>query len=258
MDIRGVKFRVGGEWRVGGLYQPAGPPPTPAVLMLHGFPGVQQNEDMAAELCRRGHTVFLPHFGGCWGSSGFFHVDGLLADARAAFQLLSKYHHVDARRVAVLGYSLGGWAALRLAAECKPAAVLALAPALPREGEAADALYLRKYGRVVNMASVADVWTEYARAAHDDRPEEYIPRIAPAPLLFVSGRRDRLAPASSAARLYALAREPKALLELPDEGHEFQTNRRHVVDEVCSWLEARLKRSEEAGLAAAGARQGRG
>ncbi len=89
MDIRTVKFRVRHEWRLGGLYSPSGAGTGPAVLMLHGFPGLLKNEDMAAELCRRGLTVFMPYYGGCWGSPGRFSVRGAFDDARAALRPLS-------------------------------------------------------------------------------------------------------------------------------------------------------------------------
>lgn len=117
MEIRAAKFRVRHEWRVGGLYRPSRPGTTAAVLMLYGFPGVQKNEDIAAELCRRGMTVLIPYFRGCWGSGGRFSLQGLLEDARTALRLPSRYHHVDRRRVGLLGYSAGGWVALRLASQ---------------------------------------------------------------------------------------------------------------------------------------------
>jgi uncharacterized protein len=132
MMIRAVKFRVGPEWRVGGLFSPQAAGPVPAVLMLHGFPGVQQNEDIAAELCRRGLAVFMPHFRGSWGSGGCFSVESLYPDAEAALRLLSRYRHVHGRPIGVLGYSAGGWVALRLAAAHRVAAVAVLAPATPR------------------------------------------------------------------------------------------------------------------------------
>ena len=170
MDIRAVKFRVGSQWRVGGLYRPMGAAVTPGVILFHGFPGVQQNEDMAAELCRRGLTVFLPHFRGSWGSGGRWEIGGLLTDARAAVKLLSKYHGVDPWRIGLLGYSLGGWIALRLAAEVRVAAAAVLAPAFPRTNEAGDRAYIRKNGRVVAMGPLAQVWSDYLRAAQKTIP----------------------------------------------------------------------------------------
>ena len=245
MDIRSVKFRVRHEWRVGGLYTPSGAGTGAAVLMLHGFPGVQQNEDIAAELCRRGMTVFMPHFCGCWGSSGQFSIHGLLEDAEAALRLLSRYHHVDSARVGLLGFSLGGWIALKLASQTHVAAVAVLAPAMPRENEAGDAGYLRRNARVVNIPHLDEVWTEYMAAAHEDHPDVYLQRIAPTPVLFVQGLHDRLVPPGASAKLWSLTSWPKNLLELPNEDHEFQNDRPAVIAAVCGWLEAQESREQE-------------
>jgi len=239
MEIRAVKFRVGGEWRVGGLFRPARPGPTPGVLMLHGFPGVQQNEDIASELCRRGMTVLLPHYGGSWGSSGRFSVHGLFEDARAAAALLARYHHVDPASLGVVGYSVGGWVALKLASELRLAAAVVLAPAVPGHN-AGDPAYLRRNGKVLNIPDFRAVWEEYAALAAGDPPEAYIKRIAPTPLLLVQGLEDRLVPPAGTRALYFAAREPKELLEFAGEAHEFQENRPLVVASVCDWLSARL------------------
>lgn len=240
MEIRAVKFRVGSQWRVGGLYYPASAAATPAVLMLHGFPGVQKNEDIAAELCRRGMTVFMPYYRGCWGSPGLFSLAGMFDDARAALRLLSRYHHVDGRRLGLLGYSLGGWAALRLAAQMPLAAVAVMAPALPRLNGPGQRLYLRKSARVLSVSRVEDVWREYLSASRADHPEVYVPDISPTPLLFVQGRRDLLVPHLSTTRLWNLAGQPKERLEFQDEAHEFQNDRHAVVEVVCEWLAAQL------------------
>src|SRR5688572_655625 len=101
MDIRAVKFRVGHEWRLGALYSPSLRGRYPAVLAFHGFPGILKNEDIAAELCRCGHVVFMPFFRGCWGSEGRFSAAGMQDDARAALRLLKRYRHVDDSRLAL-------------------------------------------------------------------------------------------------------------------------------------------------------------
>ena len=210
--------------------------------MLHGFPGVQQNEDIAAELCRRGMTVLLPHFRGCWGSPGRFHVGAMFEDAPAALRLLSRYHQVDPGRVGVLGYSVGGWVALKLAAEARLAAVAVLAPAAPRLDRPGDPGYLRRNARALDIPDPQAVWAEYAAAAREDHPEEYVHRIAPTPVLFVQGLRDRTVPAEGTRRLLALARAPKDWKGFPGEDHEFQNDRPAVLHGVCGWLEERLAR----------------
>ncbi|HXT00200.1 MAG TPA: alpha/beta fold hydrolase [Elusimicrobiota bacterium] len=235
-----MKFRVRHEWRIGGLYRPSLAAPGPAVLMLHGFPGVLKNEDMAADLCRRGMTVLMPYYGGCWGSPGSFSVRGAFDDARAGLKLLSRYGRVDARRLGVLGYSFGGWAALRLAAEARVAAVAALAPALPHGDGAETARYLRRFARVVRIPSLSGAWSEYDSASREDRPDDYLPRIPPAAVLLVEGRRDRLVPPESTARLWSRVSTPKELASFPDEDHEFLNDRPKVVAAVCGWLQSRL------------------
>jgi len=241
MEIRALKFRVAREWRVGAVFLPARPGLTPGVLMLHGFPGVLRNEDIAAELCRRGVTVLLPHFRGCWGSGGEYGIPGLLTDALAADRLLRRYRHVDPARVGVLGYSIGGWVALELAARRRFAAVAAMAPAWPRDDGAGDAAYLRRSARVLNAPHLERIWADFLAAARNGRPEARLPLIAPAPLLLVQGLKDRMVPAASTARLHALASQPKKLLELPGEDHEFETDRSAVVAAVAGWLAGALR-----------------
>lgn len=247
MEIRAVKFRVRHEWRVGGLYRPSRAEGTPAVLMLHGFPGVQKNEDIATELCRRGMTVFLPHFRGCWGSPGRFSPSALLEDARTALRLLSRYHHVDAERIGLLGYSAGGWVALQLASQTPVAALAVMAPALPRKNDPGDADYFRRSARVVNTSRFSELWRDYMSAADGDNPDAYVRNIAPTPLLIVQGLRDRLVPPAASKRLWSIAGWPKELLELPDEEHEFQNERPVVTAAVCDWLQSQLAgaRTEE-------------
>lgn len=240
MEIRAVKFRVGHEWRVGGLYRPSGAGRAPAVLMLHGFPGFQKNDDIAAELCRRGLTAFAPHFRGSWGSGGRYSLHGLIEDARAALRLLSRYQGVDPERVGVLGVSVGGWIALKLAAESRLAAAAVMAPALPRLNAPADAAYLRRNGKVVNIPDFAEIWREYLEIARAERPDIYIRDIAPTPLLVMQGLRDRLVPPAAVKRLWSLAGWPKELLEFPNEDHEFENDRPAVVAAACDWLQAQL------------------
>lgn len=208
--------------------------------MLHGFPGVLKNEDMAADLCRRGMTVLMPYYGGCWGSPGSFSVRGAFDDARAGLKLLTRYGGVDGRRLGLLGYSFGGWAALRLAAEARVSAVAALAPAVPHGDGAATARYLRRFARVVRIPSLSGACSEYDAASREDRPDEYLARIPPAAVLIVEGRRDRLVPPESTARLWDRVAAPKELASFPDEDHEFLHDRPKVVGAVCGWLQSRL------------------
>jgi dipeptidyl aminopeptidase/acylaminoacyl peptidase len=182
----------------------------------------------------------MPYYCGCWGSAGRFSLAGLFDDVRASFSLLSRYRHVDPARVGVLGYSLGGWAALRLASQTPVAAAAVIAPAVPHGDEVGDARYLRRYAKAVNIPRLDDAWRGYLATARKDRPEAYLPRISPTPLLFVQGLRDALVPSTLTSELWALADYPKKLIEFPEEDHQFQQDRPAVISAVCGWLEASL------------------
>jgi hypothetical protein len=84
----------------------------PTVLLLHGFPGLERNFDLAHMLRRAGWNTVVFHYRGAWGSVGDFAFRHVLEDT------LSVVHHLLAREtpVVLLGHSMGGWAALMAAA----------------------------------------------------------------------------------------------------------------------------------------------
>jgi len=50
------------------VYVPAGAGPHPVVVLLHGFPGNEQNLDLAQAMRRAGWAVVTFHYRGSWGS----------------------------------------------------------------------------------------------------------------------------------------------------------------------------------------------
>jgi pimeloyl-ACP methyl ester carboxylesterase len=110
-----------GERLVGVLHLPEGPGPHPVVVLLHGFPGHERNFDLAQALRRVGYASLVFHYRGSWGVGGTWSWHNVLDDATrvvAAVQddAMSGPHRLDSRRVAVVGHSLGGFAALTAAA----------------------------------------------------------------------------------------------------------------------------------------------
>ena len=95
------------------LYTAAGGAPHPVVLLFHGFPGNEQNLDLAQAIRRAGFTVLTLHYRGSWGSPGKFSFTNALEDSDAALAWLretatvSKYN-LDPRRIFVAGHSMGG------------------------------------------------------------------------------------------------------------------------------------------------------
>jgi acetyl esterase/lipase len=103
------------------LYTASGAGPHPAVVLFHGFPGNEQNLDLAQAIRRAGFTVLTLHYRGAWGSPGVFSFTHALEDADAALAWMrdpatvAKYS-LDPRRIFVAGHSMGGMMAASAAA----------------------------------------------------------------------------------------------------------------------------------------------
>lgn len=128
-STRHVVLESAGHSLHGVLHLPAGEGRHPVVLLLHGFPGWERNFDIAQALRRAGVASLVFHYRGCWGMPGRWSWANALADTEAVLDdLLSGAHpqmaELDARRVAVVGHSLGGFLALQAAAP-RPAVRLA-------------------------------------------------------------------------------------------------------------------------------------
>ena len=98
------------------LLTAAGPGPHPTVLLLHGFPGNEQNLDLAQAIRRDGWNVLTLHYRGSWGSPGDFTFTHVREGAAAALAWLrhpspDAAKAIDKDRIVVVGHSMGGWAA---------------------------------------------------------------------------------------------------------------------------------------------------
>lgn len=104
-----------GGVEVNGLaYVAAGSGSHPTVVFFHGFPGIEKNLDLAHAIRRAGWNVVTLNYRGSWGSPGTYSFAGNLADAKAALAYIRRPDvaaklGVDARRVVLMGHSMGGW-----------------------------------------------------------------------------------------------------------------------------------------------------
>lgn len=109
--------------RLHGWFMPASDPgdgQKPAVLHLHGNAGnISHHASFSRFLTRTGMHVLIIDYR-CYGRSdeaGPLRREAVMRDARAALDVLRKRDDVDSARVGVLGVSLGGAFATKLAAE---------------------------------------------------------------------------------------------------------------------------------------------
>ncbi|MER5419976.1 alpha/beta hydrolase family protein [Streptosporangium roseum] len=116
-----LTFDSGGATLRGVLHVPAGRGPHPVVALLHGFPGNERNFDLAQVLRRAGYASLVFHYRGSWGVGGPWSWSHVLEDTAAVVaglrdRELAAAHRLDPRRLALIGHSLGGFAALMTAA----------------------------------------------------------------------------------------------------------------------------------------------
>lgn len=86
----------------------------PAVLMLHGFPGIASNHEVCQALRRVGFVVFNPYAPGSWGSGGSYSLDGNVdaacevAEYVRRPEIMEKYR-IEPGKICLLGHSMGGF-----------------------------------------------------------------------------------------------------------------------------------------------------
>lgn len=163
--------------------------------------GLNLRADRFNWLTADGTGLLALSYRGYGGSSGKPSEDGLIRDARAAYDFASA--RTTATRIVLFGESLGGGVAVALAAERKIAGLILDAPFTSAVDVGAAA-----YPFAPVRWLMKDTW----------RSDERIGRVA-APLLVLHGEQDRIVPIGFGERLFALASEPKRMARFPQGGH---------------------------------------
>ena len=240
----GVTFGSQGHELVGVLYLARGSEPRPTVVLLHGCPGLEQNLDLAAELRDRGWNALMFHYRGCWGSRGRYDVRTITADVAAAVDYLQTGVHpsVDPDRIAVIGHSLGGWAAVLAAARDHRLRAVAVC------GGLADLGGIQRSGMLVSADEIHEEITRFVAAepeeflhqtaavAAEPQPIDLAHLISPRPLLVVHGSDDEWIPVEQARILHQRAGEPRRYVEIPGANHSFSWHRPYLRQLIVDWL----------------------
>src|SRR5215469_7803844 len=95
-----------GSQLLGVFYLAAGTGPHPTAIVMHGFPGYEQNLDIAQSLRRAGWNVMAVHYRGSWGVKGDFSFTHAAedADAEVAFLLdpvVQAKYRIDLGKIAL-------------------------------------------------------------------------------------------------------------------------------------------------------------
>jgi dipeptidyl aminopeptidase/acylaminoacyl peptidase len=237
----------------GWLYRPAGAPPWPTVVYLHGGPEAQERpvyNSLFQSLVAAGIAVFAPNVRGSSGFGRAFLVAddrekrfAAIDDVAACVEHLVSSGVADPERVACMGRSYGGY--LTLAALVEHPHLFAAGVDVC--GMADFATFYAHTERWIAAAAVAE-YGDPVRDAHLLRALSPIHRIdrLVAPLLVVHGADDTNVPVEEAeqvvAALAARGVEHEYLL-FEGEGHELLAtpNRVAFVQATVAWLTRHLR-----------------
>lgn len=251
-----VRVPSGGDDLLGILFLADGPGPHATILLLHGFPGYENNFDLAHAVRRSGRNVLVIHYRGSWGSPGRFSFAAALADTRAAVEWLrdraaKTEPRIDPRRIVIAGHSMGGFTALMTAAT-DPAIIGAASFAGFDFGAEARAIRADPGSRAPLEAAFEDALAPLAGAGAAELVDEFLergeawsltrqaPRLADRPVLLVAGARDEVAPIARHHEPLVRALEGAGALRLEvmvlDADHGFTTARLELARVFLNWL----------------------
>ncbi len=213
----------------GVMLLPAWRRPAPGVLLLHGYSSRKEQMAESVGEALLAHEIAslaidLPLHGERTDTMQAQSIRNPLAllgqwklairEATMAIHALQHVPEIDPTQLALVGYSMGSFLGVIVAAE-QPvvrAVVLAAGGDLPAQTPFAGLI-----------RTVAD-------------PLRSVRKLAPRPLLMVHGRRDRTIQPEQAERLFAAAGEPKEL-RWWDAGHYLPPA---AIDDAARWLKGRL------------------
>ncbi len=196
-----------------------------AIIAQHGYKasrGEMLNE--AAMLYRRGFGVLLSTMRGHDQSEGERITLGRLEmdDFAAWFRFVTTQPGVDARRVGILGNSLGGTLAIQFAAQTREvAAVVAQSPFSSLSDTLETSIRFFTGLPTFPFAPMIAFWAERQAGVRieDVDATRWIARLSPRPVFLLQGGADVVVSAASGQRLYDAAGEPKELWFDPKVGH---------------------------------------
>ena len=238
-----------------------GRPDPPKVLLLHGFPGTELNFDLAHALRRAGFLVVLPHYRGSWGMGGTYSWAHVLQDTHACAAWMRSpaftAAHGDGDLHALIGHSLGGFAALQAGVAVPTARVVSIAGynfgAAFRDR--ANPAAREALGRDWDAATMPLAGTSGRALAEEALgcPEEWNldrlgGRYAGRDVLLVAAARDEIAP-PSVHHDPLVASFADAGVNVSDEcldtDHSLASARTRLCDDVSRWLTAEVLRGKE-------------
>lgn len=203
--------------RLHGWFLPATGTARGTVLFFHGnAENISTHIASVYWLPAQGYNVLLPDYRGYGLSQGTPSLAGLLEDIDSTVRYALTRPDIDAKRLVILGQSLGGaLAADYVAASDQRRHIRALV---------IDSAFASFRG--ITREKLSAFWLTWPLSwplgytVNDDHsPIKSIARVSPIPLLIIHGDRDGIVPPEHGQRLYEAAQAPKDFWQVEGAGH---------------------------------------
>jgi pimeloyl-ACP methyl ester carboxylesterase len=209
--------------RLAGFVLPGSRQPL-AVVLYFGGNAEEISWTLADARWPRAWTVVGVNYRGYGRSEGKPGEAVLIADALALFDAVAKRSDVDARRIVVVGRSLGTGVAARVASDRAVAGAVLVSP----------------YDSLVEVGRQHYPWLPVSWLLRHRFDAVAAAKHAHAPLLTVVGGRDGIIPLVRSRKLHDAWQGPKHWLEIPDAGHNDLGTSREYWEAIAGFLERRL------------------
>ncbi|MFC2133053.1 alpha/beta hydrolase family protein [Bacteroidota bacterium] len=255
-SLRSIILESKGSKLLSTLLLAEGAGPHPTILLLHGFPGNENNFDIAHAARRLGWNVFTFHYRGMWGSEGEFSWNNCIEDVTVAVDFLksnkaANEYRIDNDKIVLMGYSMGGFMAMMHTAkdrDIKSAASLAgfnfglageMIEKLPNGREIAK----ENMALGVSFAKGTDteiLLEELLKYASEFNLLNYIKEYSSKNILMVGAANDATAPLD--LHYYPIVNALKSptkgnlTSKIIEAGHGFSTKRIELTRTVVDWL----------------------
>ena len=194
-------------------------PNKPVVLYFHGAAGALIKRVPRLRLfVENGFGLLAVSYRGYSGSTGSPSEAGLSSDAERAYDEVCARYGAD--RLIIVGTSLGSGVAVALAARRDARALVLLAPFLS----------------AMDIATRRFPFLPVRWLMRDPFRSDLSIRDVRMPVLVIHGDRDPIIPFSAGQRLFGLAKEPKAFINVPGGGH-IVLDSSGVFAKMCDWID---------------------
>ncbi|HEX9396677.1 MAG TPA: alpha/beta hydrolase [Burkholderiales bacterium] len=217
LEYRELRLRAEDGVALTAWYFPARGAPRATVLFLHGnAENISTHFASVAWMPAEGFNVLALDYRGYGDSGGEPSLAGAQLDIDAAMRTLLARPDVDARRIVLLGQSLGGAFAIHYAAH---GAYRVNLRALVTDSAFSDYRSIVREKLAGFWPTWPFQWLPWLTVDNDYSPAASIGALGPMPLLLIHGENDRIVPPQHSRRLFELAHEPKELWLVPEAGH---------------------------------------